>query len=201
MTEGDLPSDLTLTDGAMAMDGGSIHLQGIDQSGERVDLYLDRSIGSQRAGTTQLYVNAAPVARGSQQESLWLELVRRASVRNKPAPEDAHGTSISENRIVLAEDAAAYFQAIDQGPEAAIACLAAHLVSLVSSVAYRGAHAPTPSPLPVDPVMSLLAEGKKTEAIKAYREAHPDVGMLAARLAVEALAEEMRIAAQRAGSA
>jgi ribosomal protein L7/L12 len=49
----------------------------------------------------------------------------------------------------------------------------------------------------VDPILALLAEGKKMEAVKAYREAHPDVGIVAARLAVEELAAKMTIAAQQ----
>jgi hypothetical protein len=35
------------------------------------------------------------------------------------------------------------------------------------------------------------------EALKAYREEHPDVGIAAARVAVEALAKEMRSTAQQ----
>jgi hypothetical protein len=191
MTEDKLPVELTLTGCAMAMDGGSIGLQGIDQAGAEVRLYLDWSIDSQREGTTQLYANEMPVPRGSREESRWLALVRGAAVQAAPCPESAHGASISKRRMSVAEDAAAYLEAVDEGPEAAITCLAARLVSLVSSAVYQDAHPPPPPSASVDRVRLLLSEGKRMEAIKAYREEHPDVGIAAARVAVEALAKEM----------
>lgn len=191
MTENELPTELTLTGCAMAMDGGSIVLRGVDRAGVEVSLYLDWSIRSQREGTTQLYANEIPVPRGSQEESRWLTLVRGAAVRVTPDRERAHGDSVSPNRIVLAEDAAAYLDAIDQGPEAALTHLASRLVSLVSSAAYQDDRPPPPSSPPVDRVRLLVSEGRRMEAIKAYREEHPDVGIAAARVAVEALAEKM----------
>jgi hypothetical protein len=197
MTQHELPAGLALTDCAMALDGGSIFLQGVDQAGAEVRLYLDWAIDSQRKGTTQLYANEMPVPRGSQEESRWLALVRGAAVRVTPDPEGAHGTSVSQNRIVLAEGVGAYLDAIDAGPEAAVTCLAGRLVSLVSSATYQDAHPPPPQSPPVDRVRLWVSQGRRMEAIKAYREEHPDVGIAAARIVVDALAKEMELAARR----
>lgn len=73
---------LTLTDGSVAADGGSISLQALNQDGARVDLYLDWSITSQTDGTAQFFVNGKAIPKRSMEEVTWLDLLRAATARD-----------------------------------------------------------------------------------------------------------------------
>lgn len=197
----ELPTELTLTNCAMAMDGGSLLLRALDQSGVEVELYLDWSVRRQMEKTTQLFANSRLVPRGSPEEARWLALVGRAAIQRPSAPSTPAGTTISRNCVVLADDAAEYISAIEQGPEVAISCLATRFISLVSSAAYQEGHAPSepPSP-PPDRVRSLVMEGKTVEAIKVHREAHPEVGLMEASRTVKALVAEIEAASGLSGN-
>ncbi|APR80629.1 Hypothetical protein A7982_05976 [Minicystis rosea] len=176
----------------MAMDGGSLALRAIDESGSEVWLSLDWSIDSYRRGTTQFYVNKKIIPRDSAEEDAWLTRVREATIRSPPPRRGRAEHPISENRIVVGDDIAEYFHAIDDGPEAAIAHTAARFVSLICSEAYRRGRAPTDRPPPPDPIRSLVMEGKIVEAIKAYRAAHPEIGLAAAKVAINVMAGELK---------
>ncbi|MDC0749281.1 hypothetical protein [Polyangium mundeleinium] len=192
-----LPTELRLLHGAMALDGGSLSLHAVDQDEARVELFLDWAIQSQREGTTQFYANDRLVPRGSPEEARWLSLLRGAvpEPRNaRPASED--GSSFSPG-VILADDAAAYWNAIEQGPASALAHLATRFVTLISSPAYQEGRTPVPPQAPQNRVRSLVTEGKRMEAIKAYRDAHPDIGIVAASSAVKALGAEMEQAMRR----
>ncbi|MDC3979810.1 hypothetical protein [Polyangium jinanense] len=192
-----LSTAIQLTDGAMAMDGGSLVLHAVDQDGARVELFLDWSIRSHQEGKTQFYANGQPVPRGSPEEARWLSLIGGAV----PKPSNSRPTPEEKGRagktVILAEDAAGYFNAIEKGPASALAHLANRFVSLISSQAYKEARAPAPPQAPEDRVESLLREGKTMAAIQAFREAHPHIGLEAASRAVKAMAAEMEEATLR----
>ncbi|MDI1447931.1 hypothetical protein [Polyangium sp. 6x1] len=156
-----LPTTLRITNGAMAMDGGSLTLHAVDQDGARVELFLDWSIRSHQEGKTQFYANGQPVPRGAPEEARWLSLIG-GSV---PKPHTTRPTSEESGRsskgVILAEDAAGYFNAIEQGPASALAHLASRLVSLVSSQAYQKARAPVSPQAPQDRARSSLAAAMK----------------------------------------
>lgn len=185
-----LPTRLELEEGAMAMDGGSLALEALDQAGRRVDLRLDWSIRALREGTAQLYVDDVPVPRASPEEAAWLALVRDAGLKTSSESPTAGSTPISAKCVVLADDVAGYFDAIERGPEAAVSWLAARLVALVSSATYREGRAAPELPAPEENIRSLVMQGEMVKAIVAYRQAHPDVGVMAARAMVKALATE-----------
>ncbi|TKD01181.1 hypothetical protein E8A74_31775 [Polyangium fumosum] len=191
------PTELRLLNGAMVMDGGSLVLHAVDQDDARVEFSLDWSIQSQREGTTQFYVNGRLVPRGSPEEARWLSLLGGAVPKPRnPRPASKDGASSSDG-VIVAEDAAAYWNAIEQGPASALVHLATRFVTLISSSAYQEGCAPVPPQAPQNRVRSLVMEGKRMEAIKAYREAHPDVGIVAAGSAVKALGAEMEQAMRR----
>lgn len=72
-----------ITNGAIATDGGSISLTGVDSSGAPLTVFLDWSIKSQREGTRQLHVNGEPVAWGSPDEVRWLQELTTARVEQE----------------------------------------------------------------------------------------------------------------------
>lgn len=49
--------DALITNGAIATDGGSISLAGVDAEGQPLELFLDNSIASHRQGARSLSVN------------------------------------------------------------------------------------------------------------------------------------------------
>ena len=195
-TKVQLPRELTLADGAMAMDGGSLGLRAVDEAGEQVSYRLDWSIRAHREDTTQFYVNEKPIPRGSPEEAAWLALLRSAAIHRPSASPTPPGTRISENRVVLSDDIVDYFEAIKRGPETAILWLARQFVAKVSSATYQEGNTLREPPPPPDDIRSLVMTGKTVEAIRAYRLAHPDVGMMAARAAVHMLVSEATETAQ-----
>jgi hypothetical protein len=75
------PARLTVVESGIFLDGGSIRVEVMDGKGLIHPIFLDRSFISQDTHTTQLYVNKIPVIKRSEEEILWLELLRRADFR------------------------------------------------------------------------------------------------------------------------
>jgi ribosomal protein L7/L12 len=71
-----------ITNGAMATDGGSISLTGVDPEGAPLSVFLDWSINAQRTGTRRLEVNGHPLAIGSIEEVQFLQLLTTATVQD-----------------------------------------------------------------------------------------------------------------------
>jgi hypothetical protein len=163
------PTSLTIVDGAVASDGGSIALRGVTPADEDLHFHLDWSLDAQARNTTQLSVNGMPVPKGSPEEAAWLALIRNAeipSIHVEPQSE--------ESRQALRH-------------------LADELVELVSSPLYHFGppvqHGELSVPLK-NRLASLLTEGKRREAIQLYRQYHRGVGILQAAKDVEAIASD-----------
>jgi len=138
--EGRIPDNLTILNGAMAMDGGSISLLGLDAAGNKVQIDLDWSLDAKANGTTELRINGIPLEKGSAEESRLLEILGAAEIQypdqkgqEKPAP--IHGAA-------LGEDISLYLNAIDEGPEAALENLVGRLIANVMSELHAGTRSP-----------------------------------------------------------
>ena len=71
-----IPQKLTIHDGAMAMDGGSISLMGKDQFGNIMEILLDWSLEAQTNGTTKLNLNKMPLEKRSREEETLLDVLK-----------------------------------------------------------------------------------------------------------------------------
>lgn len=180
-----IPDSLILLDGAMAMDGGSIQIRCV-ASGQSYNVALDWSIGSRERGCPQLSVDRRRIERGSTKEALWLQLMERAEIRPNPAS-DGNGR-IATRALVLGDDIARYMDAVHRGPPDALQSLVSRLISLVRSPAYQSPQLPVEALDPVEEIRVLVAEGRRTEAIRRYRDQHPDARVLGARDFVDRLA-------------
>lgn len=129
-----IPQQLTVVDGAMATDGGSVCLMGHDQPGNSIEIDLDWSIEAQRSGTAQLRLNKIPVGKRSVDEEKLLGVLKSAAIRHSQAQK--RPASAPPERIVLGGDIKEYMDATDDGPEAALRSLIGRLVSNVMSEAY-----------------------------------------------------------------
>jgi hypothetical protein len=160
-------------------------------------LYLDWSLQAQREGTTQFSVNGQAVPKGSAEEADWLRLIREAitplqSEGASPSLPASNATAAApegpafKGLMLLPAGDAAYFDAIAQGPEAALRALAGRLVDHVSSAAYQH-FVPPPAPLSDQEVIGpLMARGRRVEAMRVYRQRHPHASPREAKDAVEA---------------
>jgi hypothetical protein len=183
-----VPSTLTILDGAMAMDGGSIDLRATDDDGRPLRVYLDWSIDSHACGMVQLYVDDVAVPKRSDEEARWLDALRGCGLGERSSDRAPPRKILSDTNILLADDDATvdYFAAIEQGPGAALRALVKHLVSNVESEAYAA-----PSTISADDrVRELLRQGERHDAIRVYRAAHPELSLAAAVAAVDALGVE-----------
>ena len=132
-----VPTNLTIVNGAMAMDGGSIFLEAIDQTGNPVHLNLHWSIAAQQSHSGQLSANGVAVSKGSEEEQQWLDRIRAATIHYGEDSAVQEADRISQRRAVLGKDIQDYFTAIDEGPSEALRSLVNRLVSIVLSEAYR----------------------------------------------------------------
>lgn len=183
------PPDLTIVDGAMALDGGSIFLKVMEHSSSNIILSLDWSIAAQQTKSARFSANGVVVPIGSEEETQWLNLIRDAEIYCNDPPSTNDEKPVSKQRLVLSKDIQDYFNAIDEGSLEALRSLANQFISVVSSEAYQNSR-----PLP-ERVCSLLDQGRKSEAIKAYREEYPGVGMEVAKAAVETIAAQAGLGA------
>jgi len=129
-----IPQKLTILDGAMAMDGGSISLLGKDQSGNIVKISLGWSLEAQANGTVKLSLNKMSVEKRSSEEEKLLGVLKNADIQYSEAP-----TSPPAERAALGEDISEYTNAIENGPESALRRLNNQLISNVRSEIYTGA--------------------------------------------------------------
>ena len=97
-----IPEKLTITDGAMAMDGGSISLRGKDQSGNIKEISLDWSLEAQVNNTAKLIFNKMTLEKRSLEEEKLLHALKNAEIQSSEALE--RGTSTPTKRVALGED-------------------------------------------------------------------------------------------------
>lgn len=169
----------------MAMDGGTTYLRTRDAEGDQIWFHLDWSIAAQREGTAQFSVRGQAVPKGSDEEKRWLRLIAEAaealaSPSLKEEPESPGG-----KLVLLPPEDAAYFQAMEEGPDEALRVLALRFVDLIKSERYQNGVPLKPAPPIEETVRRLLGEGRRLEAMQAYREANPDASLAEAKAAVE----------------
>lgn len=184
MVESETPLALVVSDGAMAMDGGSIFLQCL-ADGKEIVVLLDWSIESCRRGTPQLFVDGNAVPRGSALEGAWLSLLKRAEVLSKTRA--GRGPKVGAAVAILGDDIAEYLSAAD-----GLAHLVAQLIAHVRSPDYQLASG-SPSPLhaprdPLEEVRRLSQSGNRVEAVRAYRALYRSISLADAMAAVDDLA-------------
>ena len=185
---------LIVTDGAMAMDGGSIVLRTLDSPGVEATLHLDWSFRSQTDGTAQFYADGNAIPRGSGVEANYLTQLQSAIILPGFAATPESDSSLSERRLTLGNDVTDYIGAIDKGSASALAWLTDRLVSIVSSAAYRTCRPeiapPMAPPTMKEQIRDLLSRGRKTDAIRLQRKLCPEVGIMDAKATVEAIQAE-----------
>ena len=117
------------------MDGGSVYLEATDATGCLLCIYLDWSIAAQRAGGTILTIKDASIQPGSAEETEWIETLRCAHIAG--ADETSSVPTSSPSRVIVAADAKAYLDAIDQGPRSALSALRDDLLQKIQSSLHR----------------------------------------------------------------
>lgn len=128
------PSEITITDGAFALDGGSISIQCNDENNENVRIRLNWSIKAQRSGEGQLFINDIAVPKRSNNESYILELLENAKYYNNSL--QAYELHISTNRIIIGEDINKIMKGMDEGPISYLKSIVKHLLLNVRSDKY-----------------------------------------------------------------
>jgi hypothetical protein len=127
---------LTITYGALAMDGGSVSLRATDAAGRTLRILLEWSIEAQRAGATFLTIDGARIQPGGEDEMQWIESLRSARIEYRDAsPVTSPPPPCSQPRVILAPDAKAYLEA--EGPEAALSVLRDDLLRKLESPLHR----------------------------------------------------------------
>jgi hypothetical protein len=132
-----IPQKLTIHDGAMAMDGGSISLIGKDRSGNIMEISLDWSLEAQINGTIKLNLNKLPLEKRSREEEKLLDVLKNSEIQ--PSETSERRDSTPNQRVALGEDTQKYLSAIEAGPEAALRRLIDQLISKVMSETYTRA--------------------------------------------------------------
>jgi hypothetical protein len=127
--------DLTINNGALCMDGGSVYLEATDATGQLLRISLDWSIAAQQGGVTFLTIDGVKIQPGSETETEWIESLRCAQIG--VADDTSPVPSTPPKRVVLATDAKAYLEAIDQGPRSALSALRDDLLQKVESPLHR----------------------------------------------------------------
>jgi len=103
-----IPNRLTIINGAVAPDGGSIFLDAFDDQFRPIKILLDWSLDAQYFGATSLDIDGITVAKRSVEEAKWLELIVSAAIdaRNpaiSPAQEDGVTAGLKSLRDNLVE--------------------------------------------------------------------------------------------------
>lgn len=133
-----VPESLTIVDGALAMDGGSIFLKAIDDGRRQHTIFLNWAIAAQKEGGTSLWVDDQPLTKQSHGEGEWVRAIASAQIVPAEAPYPS-GERISANPLMLAKDAEAVLTA---GERSVVDGLTALRDSLLQKVRSPG-HAPT----------------------------------------------------------
>src|SRR5438094_781064 len=126
------PKSITLINGALTMDGGSVYLEAVDDQAQRREIQLIWSISAQKARTTHLVLDGVPIAKQSEQERELIALIAAAETKAKPNNRPP-GSKISSQRIVLADDADAILKAGEHDPAAGLAALRDSLLMKIRS--------------------------------------------------------------------
>jgi len=129
-----IPQKLTILDGAIALDGGSISLLGKDQSGNTVNISRDWSLEAQTNCAVKLYLNKMPIEKRSLEEERLLDVLKNAEIQLSEEIEQR--TTSPAERAVLGEDINEYTSTIEDGPETAVRRLIEQLISNVRSETY-----------------------------------------------------------------
>ena len=145
--------NLSINNGAMCMDGGSVYLEATDAAGRLWQISLDWSIAAKRAGNTSLSINGTKLEAGGAEEAEWIESLRCTDIAG--ADVSALSPLSAPKRIVLAPDAKAYLDAIDRSPRSALLALRDDLLQKLQSPQHRQqlpasnpSHRSGPLPLP-----------------------------------------------------
>ncbi len=77
-----IPSSILIVDSGIFLDGGSIRLEALDQTGNPYSIFLERSFKTQDTHTTQLYVNKLPVIKRMEEEETWLGLLEQGQFQS-----------------------------------------------------------------------------------------------------------------------
>jgi len=163
-----LPKHITITNSCVACDGGSSFLLGHDENGEELHVGMEWSIEQTSTGTTRFRVNDTVIPKGSDAEPIWLQIIRDANV-------------VAD---CLDEDGRVWIEAAEANEQLREA--ADHIMALVLSKTHQNWQ-PDPIQLTAEErVQLLLAEGKRLEAMKVYREGNPGASPAEAKAAIEA---------------
>jgi hypothetical protein len=135
---------LTISNGAMCMDGGSVYLEATDATGRLLRISLDWSMVAQQAGTTFLTINDVKIRPGSEEEAECIEALRSAQIVG--ADETLTVPSSFPKRTVFAADAKVYFEALDRGPRSALSVLRDDLLQKVQTPLHKREAGSTAAP-------------------------------------------------------
>jgi len=163
-----LPKHFTITNSCVACDGGSSFLLGHYENGEELHVGIEWSIEQTSTGTTRFRANDIVIPKGSDAETIWLQIIRDATVTADCLDEDGHvwiETSEANEQLREAAD---------------------HIIALVLSKTHQDWHSIPENKTTVERVQELLAEGKRLEAMKVYREGNPGSSPAEAKAAIEA---------------
>jgi hypothetical protein len=179
-----MPEKLTIMNGAMAMDGGSIALEAIDERGKLVRLLLDWSIAAQKNGTTHIRVDEQRIELGTEEERHWLMLLQEASIHGENDPPEHHERQSARPGVFGSPDIKEYFEAIDNGVYHALRFLVIRFVMLALSDRLVD---PQDIETAKDKARALLAAGDRIGAMKILRKADPTMTLKAAQQTLESI--------------
>ncbi|MGV3618121.1 MAG: hypothetical protein ACO1SV_22575 [Fimbriimonas sp.] len=187
-----------------AFDGGSIGLWAVDEKDAELQINLDWSIAAQQAGTTSLTVNDHVIGKGSPEESTWLRLLREATLLPQEFRSFGSDPGLGASRFKFRPATFRGFDTADAPPEDFIGIdvynldlevededvkslrgAVDHLIERVNSEAYQHPPVPVVRPTPEEDIREFLVAGRRLEAMKRYREAHPEASPEAAKRAIE----------------
>ncbi len=129
---------LTITDCAYAMDGGSKYLMTIDEKGNEFHFSLPQhhipANFGQESLPGRLYINEKPIdVRSELEEELLNKLVESKIDCSESEEEDY---PLSTQRIIFGKDIQDYFSAIEKGSNFAIAYMVKEVIDFVKSDFY-----------------------------------------------------------------
>lgn len=76
------PTQITVVDGGIFLDGGSIRIEAVDGLQVHYSFYLDRCFKLQDSHSTQLFLNQKIIPKASLEESTWLKLLLSADYQS-----------------------------------------------------------------------------------------------------------------------
>lgn len=182
-----MPTRLTIINGAVASDGGSIGLETINEQGKTIRLFLDWSIAAQQNGTTHIRIDENRIEKGTEEERLWLTLLQEALIHGENDPQEHNRVQTTMSGIILPPDIRNHFEALRIDAAYELRFLVIRFIMLAMSerlgdpreaeVARKKAHA-------------LLSAGDRLGALKLLREADPTLTLKAAQQALESISAE-----------